>query len=211
MRSSFRLITVSSVLYIGLGAGVANANVTINVTEVGGNVVFATRGSLDLTGAALLGGIGYYSDGFIPGGSNWYVASGAGRDVDNYAMTSFAGAFGSSGTFFSSPSSVSGDDFFIWGNGGGTEQVGVPVGYISGSAISSGMVFADATIAGFTMIPGTYIYNIPNDTITLNIAAVPEPETYAMLLAGLGLLGFMARRRNESARKKRGHNTKTRG
>jgi len=27
------------------------------------------------------------------------------------------------------------------------------------------------------------------------IAAVPEPETYAMLLAGLGLLGFAARRR----------------
>ena len=31
------------------------------------------------------------------------------------------------------------------------------------------------------------------------VAAVPEPETYAMLLAGLGLLGFMARRRKESA------------
>jgi len=28
-----------------------------------------------------------------------------------------------------------------------------------------------------------------------NIAAVPEPETYAMLLAGLGLMGFMVRRR----------------
>lgn len=27
------------------------------------------------------------------------------------------------------------------------------------------------------------------------ISAVPEPETYAMLLAGLGLLGFLARRR----------------
>ncbi|MDP3663993.1 MAG: FxDxF family PEP-CTERM protein [Nitrosomonas sp.] len=33
---------------------------------------------------------------------------------------------------------------------------------------------------------------------TMNISLVPEPETYAMLLAGLGLLGFMARRRNES-------------
>ena len=27
------------------------------------------------------------------------------------------------------------------------------------------------------------------------IPAVPEPETYAMLLAGLGLMGFIARRR----------------
>ncbi|WP_295990568.1 FxDxF family PEP-CTERM protein [Rugamonas sp.] len=26
-------------------------------------------------------------------------------------------------------------------------------------------------------------------------AAVPEPETYGMLLAGLGLMGFIARRR----------------
>lgn len=30
---------------------------------------------------------------------------------------------------------------------------------------------------------------------TVAVAAVPEPETYAMLLAGLGLLGFVARRR----------------
>lgn len=33
------------------------------------------------------------------------------------------------------------------------------------------------------------------DNLTVNAAPVPEPETYAMMLAGLGLLGFMARRK----------------
>ncbi len=31
------------------------------------------------------------------------------------------------------------------------------------------------------------------------LAAVPEPETYAMMLAGLGMIGFMARRRKNTA------------
>ena len=44
----------------------------------------------------------------------------------------------------------------------------------------------------------------PGATVTLGYsytfaAAVPEPETYAMLLAGLGLMGFVARRRQRNA------------
>lgn len=38
-------------------------------------------------------------------------------------------------------------------------------------------------------------WNVSQD---LAITAVPEPETYAMLLAGLGLLGFAARRRQQN-------------
>ncbi len=34
--------------------------------------------------------------------------------------------------------------------------------------------------------------------IVPNTPAIPEPETYAMMLAGLGLLGFVARRRRQS-------------
>lgn len=38
-----------------------------------------------------------------------------------------------------------------------------------------------------------------NTELAFQITAVPEPETYAMLLAGLGLLGFMAYRRKDNA------------
>jgi hypothetical protein len=43
-----------------------------------------------------------------------------------------------------------------------------------------------------------FTFNYVNGAASLNYmtAAVPEPETYAMLLAGLGLMGFSARRRN---------------
>lgn len=37
--------------------------------------------------------------------------------------------------------------------------------------------------------------NGPLNTVGSLVQAVPEPETYAMFLAGLGLLGFAARRK----------------
>lgn len=39
-------------------------------------------------------------------------------------------------------------------------------------------------------------YNIGLNSVA--VAPVPEPETFAMLLAGLGLVGFVARRRNKA-------------
>ena len=41
--------------------------------------------------------------------------------------------------------------------------------------------------------------NNANQFYVSSVTAVPEPETYAMLLAGLGLLGFTARRRQQTS------------
>ena len=41
----------------------------------------------------------------------------------------------------------------------------------------------------------TGLWTLQGTTLKYSVAAVPEAETYAMMLAGLGLVGFMARRR----------------
>ena len=50
----------------------------------------------------------------------------------------------------------------------------------------------------FGHIAGTVVANEWNGGFQLNVVAVPEPETYAMMLAGLGLMGFVARRRKQA-------------
>ena len=51
---------------------------------------------------------------------------------------------------------------------------------------------------GATMGTGTaFAHSSAFGAGTLTVTAVPEPETYAMLLAGLGVIGFLGKRRNK--------------
>jgi hypothetical protein len=56
---------------------------------------------------------------------------------------------------------------------------------------------------------GNYYWSVSGDAVgtnggaylfAANTAPVPEPETYAMMLAGLGMLGFMGKRRMKNSR-----------
>ena len=48
----------------------------------------------------------------------------------------------------------------------------------------------------FTNSPSINAFEVANFTVT---APVPEPETYVLMLAGLGAVGFMSRRRRRQA------------
>ncbi|MDP2824554.1 MAG: PEP-CTERM sorting domain-containing protein [Sulfuritalea sp.] len=66
-------------------------------------------------------------------------------------------------------------------------------GGINGGGMMGAVCMTGTSVAGYGAI-GTMSGYPVSQAITL-AAPVPEPESYAMLLAGLGLLGFIARRR----------------
>lgn len=171
------------------------SSVIINVTETMGDVVFDVSGSLDLTDAVEAPDTccDEYGLGMIGAGDAWYLASGPGIGAyQQYYLTSWAGPFGSSTEYFYNPSTSYGDIFFIFGYGAGNPQVAVTDDYESGDMISSGMSFAGSSFSDLGLIVGSYLYEIPNSTITLNIGysvAVPEPGIFVLLLIGLTVLG----------------------
>ena len=85
----------------------------------------------------------------------------------------------------------------VW-NAGYNPVVGDSFVVLTFDARLGGSIFDTVSTQGYGAgVVFEAIYN-PHD-VTLQVVAVPEPETYAMLLAGLGLVGFVVRRRAQRA------------
>ena len=75
---------------------------------------------------------------------------------------------------------------------------GLVAGSFSGDGLSHSALLSTAGTYSFSVAGLSKGANGGAYTLALNVTAVPEPETYALMLAGLGLVGFAARRRKSA-------------
>jgi hypothetical protein len=169
----------------------ANAAVTVNITQSGADVVATATGTLDLTGLTSQGSF-FLSEFIRP--DVGYVGLGADGSVSGYS--GFTGPTNFGPADITDSSSRSGTSFALNSSSFGSPYVFVPIGYVSGSAISGTATWLGTTIGALGANPGTYVYTSAHDTVTIIIGSVPEPSTWAMMLIGFGAIGFAMRRKS---------------
>ena len=182
----------STVLAMAAGiSGHAKAALIFTFQEQGSDVVATGSGSVDLAGLSRSGEDILSASGV----SAQNGVAGVAGTVAVYTGIAGPDSFGPGGPVVAS--SGGGDAVAINGSDG---FLGVPLGYVSGAALSSSMEFVGQTFASIGLTPGKYVWNwgsgVNADSFTVQIGPRAIPEPASMLAVGAGLLGLRAVRRH---------------
>lgn len=191
MKNQFTVLALAALCASAAQAGVS-AN--YNATEPAGPVQYSfdnLAGSADLS----------ISGGSIQSGSSGQFTQPLGGVGSYYAVA--PGVAPGTITFTSGLSSLS----FLWGSPDSFNSLDVGMTDASSFSITpfaaggnnsnSRWLTLTATggqaIHSLTFNSGNYAFEV--DSLRYTAAAVPEPQTYALMLAGLGAIGWLSRRR----------------
>ena len=192
IRSLFTLICAASAGLLITGSHV-QAGYIVTLTQVGSNVVATGSGPIDLTGLT--------GDGSFNAVTNPNI-SGDPASVTMGPLGAHASVYTGS-VPFSGPSTI-GSGLGTNANFGSGDPVqivnplfaviAVPVGYVSGTPLSSGATYSGQTFATLGVTPGTYEWTWGsgvNQNFTLKIPAAGVPDsgsTFGLLFLSLAAL-----------------------
>ena len=176
---------------------VAHASVVININQVGSDVTASySNGSLNLgaLGSPSTSG-GFFT--FITPSASVFALGSTGSLYTQYTLASGS---------ITSPTDF-GPGSFTQSNASAGSALGVspssnnlyvPAGYTSGAAdLTGGNTWSNKNYSDLGLTTGTYTWSWGTggaaDFITMNVNAVPEPSTYALLCISLGVVGFARR------------------
>lgn len=153
----------------------------LKVAAVVGSLAFAHTASADMgisfaaasaSGTSVTLAAGTYSGHWTGGG--WSAWSSGDNWLNAFLVTTTGGTTGfGTGSFpwYSSPAAA--------------------LNAVNGMSFS----FVVPTTQNVKFTVADNVFGDNRGSLSISIAPIPEPETYALMLAGLGLLGFIARRR----------------
>ena len=209
-------ITPAAGLNASFASGGYEFTVVARITETVTGIS-AGGGAVTVTFAATGGTASIFFDNAASGGVKAVTNTGAGFDDGHLVgqfdvvagtglsnFTTFAGGAGLGATqydFVISGSAVDAD--YISGLSGPigdlhfTSSQVIPPGTSTTTGFHLGTPSNAPDIYATTPTDGNLLLKVDGSN-TFTAAAVPEPETYALMLAGLGAIGFMTRRRRKS-------------
>lgn len=211
--------TLASIGLAALAGGAAHAGVTIKLTDTGTDVVVTAAGTLNMTdltesiASLLASGPGLSDFGGALGSSQALVL---GSPTPGFLLRSGPTFLGSDYPFFGAeqpgqtqlPFSSASGDLISLGYSGSSASVGIGVSssYVSGDPLVATGTWEGLDLARLGVSAGsTHTWSWGSgptaDFLTIEVAAVPEPSTYVLLLAGLGLVGWAARRTRNPRRR----------
>ena len=173
---------------ICFGDAAVKAAVVINVRQSGSDVIFNYSGSrLNLTDLVASPSQELTASFIDPASGSFALG---GKFYDAYQFSGSFEPFGNGNLSALVSGSTSGASFALV-NVNGTREVRINQGYVSNELFGGEVVFRNASFLSLGLEPGSHTTTLQNnDTITMNIGAVPAP----LPLLGLGAATAFSRK-----------------